>query len=619
VISPCSGRLTRAALALGALALLAACSEKVIAPPEPPAAVRRGDEAFRFEEYPKAIDAYRSYLDQVERGDYTPRTFYKQAVAEYRLGRYDDTLATLDELAQRYPKTHWVQADALRGDTHLALGHQVEALKAWDTAWRSANDAEREKLRERIMRLARGLDDVQLAEGRRAVHNKDVGRILDRQIAQRQPADMTEPPGAAHVAMAPEPETPPIITEPLENAAAHHAPAAPEPAPAAAVQPEPAAPPRPSVAERFEAEEATQPSQPAAAAKGAVAPPAAEQPVAGTVKVGCLLPLSGASSDFGKASLRGLQLIFGDRDEHLVVRDTGSDPQTAARMFNELAADPSVLIIIGPLRGDAAELVAPRAEQAHVPLFLLSQRDGLAHRYVIQLGMTRGSQVGALLGYAMDKVRLKRFGVVYPKDAYGNDFVATFRNEVQRRGGTVVGTEAYAPDQRNVSTDVDAVKKWRRAQNVQAVFLPDSATAAAEFATALQKELPDVTLLGVHGWEQLAVRKEAAPLNGMLFSDGFYAGSARPGTRDFVERFKQAYGEAPTALEAQAYDAGLLARRTIGAGASTRAGVLQQIDSMQPLDGATGELRMTPAGLERDLFLLQVYDGKVQEIAADAG
>src|SRR5262249_33569754 len=104
----------RSARWLVALALvLAACGPKVVAPPEAPMSVRRGDQAFRYEEYEAAIESYRTYLDTVERGDYTARVFYKAALAQYRLGRYRDTLLTLDELSQRYPKGHWVQVDAL--------------------------------------------------------------------------------------------------------------------------------------------------------------------------------------------------------------------------------------------------------------------------------------------------------------------------------------------------------------------------------------------------------------------------------------------------------------------------------------------------------------------------
>src|SRR5258708_37577994 len=140
-------RLRGASWVLSALLALSACSVRVNAPPEPPRSVRRGDEAFRYKDYESAIASYRTYVDQTDEGNYTARVLYKTALAQYRLSRYDDALKTLDELADRYPHGHWVQVDALPGDAEHALGRDLAALRAWDTAWRVGSRSDRQKLR----------------------------------------------------------------------------------------------------------------------------------------------------------------------------------------------------------------------------------------------------------------------------------------------------------------------------------------------------------------------------------------------------------------------------------------------------------------------------------------
>jgi len=645
-------------------------------------AVRRGDEAFRYQDYQAAVEAYQSYLDLGEPDEFTARVYYKTALAEYRLGHYRQTLSTLDDLARRYPKAKWVQVDALRGDAERALGHTMVALQTWDAAWRMSNDADRQKLRRRILAVARSLNDVELARARRLVNTEDVAHLLDRQIAAREAPVIDEsiPPtdeaqlaeeeeeeesyGAAEVGgaepNAPEkrpPATPPqvaaVVPKPPkasgaetrsqvkrpaakapEKAAARAKPEAPPesqpqvPAANEPAEPEPEAEGGwPGIPDRGPAEEK---EAPRAAVVAETAPPetvpaeppepaAEEEPpeeiIQGIAKVGCLLPLTGPAREFGEHSLRGLRLLFGQDSDRLVLKDTGSDPATATGVLQELERDPNVLVVIGPLRSEDADVVAPQAEQMRLPLFLLSQRDGLGGRYVMQVGMTRSNLVSTLLGYAMDRIRLRRFGIVYPSDAYGKQFLSAFREEVKRRGGTVVGTDAYRPQTRGV--DGAAVKKWRKEQNLEAVFLPDSAPTAAGFAKYLQREMPDVTLLGVHGWETLADHNGTG-LSGILFTDGFYADSTRPATREFVDRFTSAYGEPPGALEAQAYDAALLAKRALDAGANSRPDVVRRLQALGPVEGATGELNVTPDGVQRSLFLLQVYDGKLQEVG-DAG
>ena len=72
----------------------------------------------------------------------------------------------------------------------------------------------------------------------------------------------------------------------------------------------------------------------------------------------------------------------------------------------------------------------------------------------------------------------------------------------------------------------------------------------------------------------------------------------------------------PGCMEAQAYDAGLLAQDALDAGARSRAAVLQTLQNARPdrrCDRAAHTSRRT--GLQRQLFLLQVYDGKVQEVS----
>lgn len=586
--------------ALGLTLMLSGCGAKVTAPPEPPAAVRRGDDAFRYQDYDSAIASYRRYLDRGDQGQYTPRTFYKTALAEYRLGRHADALSTLDELARRYPKAHWVQVEALRGDIQRDMGHPAMALQAWDAGWTVANTAERAALRQRIVTTARLLNDVELAYAERAVTTKDVRKLIEEQIASRQTSQTFDEPMPAEgedFAFAEE--------NPSESAEPGNAILASKPDQSAPVVGEKAQQPLVATARA---------AAPGTAGESLAAARIEQQPVLANAKVACLLPLSGAAHEFGERSLRGLRLAFGNDSDQLTVRDTGDDAVAAARIFDELANDPNVIAVIGPLQGDAARAVSPKAEAAHVPVLLLSHSEGLGGRFALPAGVNRSREMGALLDYAMQKVRLRRFGVLYPKDQYGKQALDTFRTEVTRRGGTVVGSDAYPKAVADVTSNVQTVKQWRDAQNLQAVFFADSRAPAEAFAKSVQDAMPDVTLLGMDGWEELAGHDGA--FQGLLFTDTFYGGSTRPGTRAFVDAFQHAYGQLPSEMEAQAYDAALLVRRALAAGAHSRADLLQRLHGLGPVEGATGELQMTDHGVQRHLFLLQFSGGQLQEIDA---
>ncbi|MCQ6552067.1 bifunctional serine/threonine-protein kinase/ABC transporter substrate-binding protein [Streptomyces sp. C10-9-1] len=86
--------------------------------------------------------------------------------------------------------------------------------------------------------------------------------------------------------------------------------------------------------------------------------------------------LSGDARRTGTAQLRGVRLAVQEfnarRDApftlSLVVRDDGGDPQRAAATAEELAADSSVLAVVGPTTEAAAEAVLPVYDRALLPL-----------------------------------------------------------------------------------------------------------------------------------------------------------------------------------------------------------------------------------------------------------
>jgi branched-chain amino acid transport system substrate-binding protein len=229
--------------------------------------------------------------------------------------------------------------------------------------------------------------------------------------------------------------------------------------------------------------------------------------------------------------------------------------------------------------------------------------------------MTYERQAGELAEYASGVLGLQRFGILYPRDAYGMALSQAFRDQVQRRGGQVVGTLAYSPKAEEFSVELLTVQKWAADDGLQAVFIPDFAATAVALGTALRRAQPNLVLLGSNGWNDPAQLGSASQeLNGAVFVDGFFAGSQRTATRDFVAAYQAAYHSAPQILEAQGYDAATLVRRALEAGARSRAEVIPALQAMQTLDGAAGTLGVGPQGVQRQLFLLRLGAGNITEI-----
>ena len=331
-------------------------------------------------------------------------------------------------------------------------------------------------------------------------------------------------------------------------------------------------------------------------------------------RVAALLPLTGPYRAFGEHAVEGIQLALGSDFERVVVKDTHGSPETARAAFADVAARAEIVAVIGPLRSHEAEAVAPLAESTGVPLLLLAQREGLASRFVLQPVMTRAQQVAALAADAQQR-KWHRFGVLAPDDKYGRDFAVEFRTAVERRGGRVTWTESYDPHTRDVATQVARARE-QGGGTLDAVFLPDSASAAVAIGGALRRALPQVGLLGPNDWnDPTTLAGAGGALDGAIVVAGFFPDSTRPATRAFVDAFRNKYGEAPDIFAAQAYDAAALASAAMQRGATSRAGMLDTLHNLGPVTGATGMLRVTPSGVERELYLLRVIGERLEELA----
>ncbi|MCX8073222.1 MAG: ABC transporter substrate-binding protein [Candidatus Binatia bacterium] len=551
---------TRAvALALVFGAVWAGCAAKVQAPPEPPGTVRRAEEAFRLRDYERAIELYKTYAELVRRDPYVPRVLYKAALAQYQLGRYEDVLATLEDLQSRYPEKRWVQVEALRGDAQRALGKSVAAIQSWDHAFAVARPDDESKLRLRVATVARSLSDEELGEASQLVESKPVQEILAAVVAQRQHPEIPEP-----------------LPEFPEESASDLA--------------------------FTKGREEPPPAEAAARGEGALPPLEGRSTEAvGELRlIGVLAP----NSEAAPGLLHAVTLAVGS--EHVVMADTPAAREQLQGAFRKLADDPNVLAVV--TESTSRELAALARERA-VPLVDVAESEPAP--YVVAAGLPPSESLEVLLDYAVHRARLRRFAVVYPDTLAGRQFLTRAQAEITRRGGEVVGSDAYAPDTRGIT--VGLLRRWRDRENMQAVLLADQALAAAPLARLLQAEMPDIPLLGVNDWSQLTTMIPG--VSGVVFTSALSPDRAQ---HPFVEDFRAAMGRLPTTDEVSAYEAALWLAKVASELPEkvARAEVWAALQRSSQIEGPSGVVAVAGARFVRRPFVLQFAKGELHEVAS---
>lgn len=348
--------------------------------------------------------------------------------------------------------------------------------------------------------------------------------------------------------------------------------------------------------------------------------------------VGALLPLSGKRRLVGEAALRGLTLAAGVFDSAagggvsvdrvprpfvVTVRDAGEASERAGAGVDELAAE-GVIAVVGPLDREAAEAAFVRAEAIGMPLVSLDVPQapataGAPHVFRVVVSLEARAQSLARHAYG---VGARRFAVLAPEIPYGRRAAQAFQDEVRRLGGEVVTEVTYGKD---AKAFVEPVKKLAAA-DFDALFVPD--TAARLELIAPQLAVADLKVQAFldakpkrgRGVLLLATAEAITPrflagtgryAVGAILAPGFYADASDAILAPYIARFRAAYGEDPTYLDAYAYDAALLIRAVVESGATDRNMVAARLASTT-VHGLTGTIRFDPHRQRADAGLLYI-------------
>jgi ABC-type branched-subunit amino acid transport system substrate-binding protein len=363
------------------------------------------------------------------------------------------------------------------------------------------------------------------------------------------------------------------------------------------------------------------------------APPSAAP--ADPLRLGLVVPFSGAQMRLGEVVLRGAMLVVTAAEHgseapafHLVMRDSAAGPERStlgggpAAGLSSLVREEKVVGVVSTPDARSVEL----ATRDGVPLLLLDERTPLAGTTAFALIHSTEARAVALARRAL-ALGARRFAILGPDSASGKRIAAAYKKAVEDGGGTMTGHITYAAGATSFSSEVASLRKIA----FEVLFIPDDASRLELVAPALAvadiwPRSPRTAFTTAHAsGSSGSGRREALLLStalsvspkflhnteryvqGALLCPGFYpADDARSGS--FVSRFRETYGTLPSATDAYGYDAVFLLRGAVERGARSRADVLRML-STQTFEGLTGDIHFAPDHIRTDPPLVYVVDG----------
>jgi ABC-type branched-subunit amino acid transport system substrate-binding protein len=274
---------------------------------------------------------------------------------------------------------------------------------------------------------------------------------------------------------------------------------------------------------------------------------------AGRIKVGLILPLSGAgNAGVAAQSMRNAAEMalaeYNNPDLQLLLKDDGGSA-SGAQQAAQQAVDEGVEIILGPLFALTVGPVGQVARSRGIPVIAFSTDANVAARGVYLLSFLPEADVERIISFAASQGK-RSFAALVPDNAYGAVVEGAFKQAVGRRNGRVVALEHYPLDRGQLQAPARNVAL--AAKGADAIFIPDGADAVPTVVQALIANGIDtrrVQLLGTGLWEDAQIFSAPA-LDG-----AWYAGPDSTGFRNFSTRYRTRYGQDPVRTATLAYDA----------------------------------------------------------------
>ena len=356
------------------------------------------------------------------------------------------------------------------------------------------------------------------------------------------------------------------------------------------------------------------------------------------IRIGHLSPRSGPDKAVGQSARRGILLAVEEANKAPEDRgagrpvmvwhtDTHGDPQAFGAEATRLVSVNRVAALIGGRDADEIKEFK-RLDRAGVllisPAGLVNQ--SLAGSAVFFTGLSPAQQGQALARFAAqkgfghvlilasDQDQGERCRVL--ADAFKDSFPQAWAKDHPKEKPAVTGPWHYGKDP-TIQDRAEALRKELARAEGKKGAKPDAVLVAGKPADVkkLRQELGPVklpVLFGGHEGSLKDLLEEADTRSGVWLATAFAPDAGTDRVKEFIQRFKDRFGEEPDVHAALAYDsARLLFRAMRQAKASSGEPVHKELDGLKDYASLTGPLCFDKnQQAQRAVFIMQLEGGK---------
>ncbi len=348
----------------------------------------------------------------------------------------------------------------------------------------------------------------------------------------------------------------------------------------------------------------------------------------GDILIGEYGSMTGAQATFGQSTHNGIMMAADEinaaggingRKIKVLSEDDQSKQEEAANAVTKLISQNNVLAILGEVASSASIAAAPICQSNKVPMITPSSTNDEVTRkgdYIFRICFTDSYQgeYQAVFADQWATANNKPKNVAMLTDVksdYSQGLGKVFTAKFTALGGKIAGTQSYANGDSDFRSQLTAIK----ATNPSLLYVPGYYTDIGQIAIQARDLGITCPLLGGDGWESpKLIEIGGKALEGSFYTNHYFYADPAPVVANFVQKYKERYGQTPDALAALGYDdmktlADAMKRASKLDGPSLRDAIAQT----KGLTGVTGTITIGPErnAMGKKLVIEEIKNGQL--------
>ncbi|MBN1567629.1 MAG: ABC transporter substrate-binding protein [Acidobacteria bacterium] len=339
------------------------------------------------------------------------------------------------------------------------------------------------------------------------------------------------------------------------------------------------------------------------------------------IRIGAILSLTGRGSQYGKASLQGIQIAVDEvnkaggiqgRKIDLVVEDSLSEAKNAVTAYQKLLDVDKVCAVIGPILSDEVLAVAPEANRRQV--LILAPAAGTDKIATAGPWVFRNRESANLQSIAVAKLLLKqpqppRLGILYSTTANAISYKDALLEALGQEKDLAVIQESFAEGQTDFKTILIKVKVASPSYVFVAGLAPEIARVLVQ---AREIDLKTKWLSTAGAYDQKLLEIAGASAEGLVFGlPALDISNLASPAGKLDAKLRKQFNSSIDMFSANAYDAiHLIAKAAMASGLEPdliRSGLLK----IKDFPGAGGTTTfVNPGTVIKPIVLMIVHEGK---------